>query len=313
MKNNSLFLLVAAVFAIVSCGAADLYAQKKVSQYRNGIYYSGQQRPVQAQPVKEYAEEIPAADVLVLGSDESYEERLKKFDSPVYVVNVEYTDLYPWWTLNFAWNSRAWRWYHSWYSRPYWSGSYWDPYYDPYWYPYWYPHISWHWNDYWWHYHHHHHFYPGYHPIYRPVHHPGHRPAIGPGRDVYYGKRDSAPSYRGNGRGPVVHGNNYPLSSSPGSIYRKPAQGKVNGTPASGGGQNVKGQQGSQSSGKPQYRRTVSDKGQQSGNTRSSSSGEYRRSSSSSSGSSGYSRSSGGSSGSSHRSSGSSGSSYRRR
>ena len=65
MKNNSLFLLVAAVFAIVSCGAADLYAQKKVSQYRNGIYYSGQQRPVQAQPVEEYAEELPAADVRI--------------------------------------------------------------------------------------------------------------------------------------------------------------------------------------------------------------------------------------------------------
>ena len=49
MKNNSLFLLVAALFAIVSCGAADLYAQKRVSQYRNGIYYSAPQ-PVQEQP-----------------------------------------------------------------------------------------------------------------------------------------------------------------------------------------------------------------------------------------------------------------------
>lgn len=300
MKNNSLFLLVAAVFAIVSCGAADLYAQKKVSQYRNGIYYSGQQRPVQEQPVQEYAEEVPAIDVPALGSDESYEERLRKFDSPVYVVNVEYTDLYPWWTLNFAWNSRSWGWYHSWYSRPYWGA--------PVWYSYWYPDSYWYWNDYWWHYHHRHHFYPAYYPVHRPVHHPAARP----GRDVYYGKRNNAPSYRSNGRGPVVQGGSYQSPSAPGSIYRKPAQGKVSGAPASGG-QNVKGQQGHQSSGKPQYRRTVSDKGQQNGNTRSSGSTEYRRSSSSSSGSSGYSRSSGGSSGSSHRSSGSSGSSYRRR
>ena len=117
MKNNSLFLLVAALFAIVSCGATDLYAQKRVSQYKNGIYYSSQQ-PVQNQPAQIYSEEVQAIDMPALGIDESYEERLRKFDSPVYIVNVEYADLYPWWTLNFAWNSRSWSWYHSWYSRP---------------------------------------------------------------------------------------------------------------------------------------------------------------------------------------------------
>ena len=61
MKNNSLFLLVAALFAIVSCGATDLYAQKRVSQYKNGIYYSSQQ-PVQNQPAQIYSEEVPAID-----------------------------------------------------------------------------------------------------------------------------------------------------------------------------------------------------------------------------------------------------------
>lgn len=302
MKNNSLFLLVAALFAIVSCGATDLYAQKRVSQYKNGIYYSSQQ-PVQNQPAQIYSEEVPAIDTPALGSDESYEERLRKFDSPVYTVNVEYTDLYPWWTLNFAWNSRSWRWYHSWYSRPYWG--------SPVWYSYWYPDSYWYWGDYWWHYPYRHHFYPAYYPVHRPIHHPVHRPASRPGRDVYYGKRNNGPSYINNGRGPVVHGGSQPASSVPGSIYRKPAQGKVNGT-AAGSGQNVKGQQGNSSSDKPQYRRTTTDKSQQNGNTRSSSSSEYRRSSSSSSSSSGQFRS-GGSTGGSHRSSGSSGSSYRRR
>ena len=307
MKNNSLFLLVAVLFAIVSCGAADLYAQKRVSQYRNGIYYSAQKQPVQEQPAQVYSENVTKIEVPALGSDESYEERLKKFDSPVYIVNVEYTDLYPWWSLNFAWNSRTWGWYHSWYSRPYWGG--------PVWYSYWYPGDYWYWGDYWWHYPYRHHFYPAYYPIHRPVYHPVHRPAVRPGRDVYYGKRDGTPSYRNNGRGYVVYGGSQPSSSAPGSIYRKPAQGKNSSTPAVNGSNNVKGQ-GNTSSGNHQYRRTTSDKNQQSGNTRSSSSSEYRRSSSSSSGSSGQYRSSGGNTGGSYRSSGSSGSSgssYRRR
>lgn len=303
MKNNSLFLLVAMLFAIVSCGAANLYAQKRVSHYRNGIYGSSQQRSEQVKPAQVYSEEVLAVDVPALGSDESYEERLKKFDSPVYIVNVEYTDLYPWWSLNFAWNYRTWGWYHSWYSRPYWR--------DPIWYSYWYPDSYWYWSDYWWHYHHHHHFYPAYYPVHRPIYHPAHRPATRPGRDIYYGKRDGAPSYRSSGRGPVVYGGSYPSSSANGSVYRRPASGKVNGAPAASGGQNVKGPQGNPASDKPQYRRTTSDKSHQPGNTRSSSS-EYRRSSSNSSSSSGQFRS-GGSTGGSYRNGGSSGSSYRRR
>lgn len=304
MKNNSLFLLVAMLFAIVSCGAADLYAQKRVSQYRNGIYYSAQQQSVKEQPAQVYSEETLAIEVPALGSDESYEERLKKFDSPVYIVNVEYTDLYPWWSLNFAWNSRNWGWYHSWYSRPYWGG--------PLWYSYWYPNSYWYWGDYWWHYPYHHHFYPAYYPVHYPSYHPGHHPAARPGRNVYYGKRDNAPSYISNGRGPVVYGGNHPASSVPGSIYRKPSQGKNSGIQSAGGSQNVKGQ-GNPSSGNHQYRRTTSDKSQHQDNTRSSSSGEYRRSNSSSSSYSGQYRSGGGNTGGSYRSSGSSGSSYRRR
>ena len=304
MKNNSLFLLVAALFAIVSCGATDLYAQKRVSQYKNGIYYSSQQ-PVQNQPAQIYSEEVQAIDMPALGIDESYEERLRKFDSPVYIVNVEYADLYPWWTLNFAWNSRSWSWYHSWYSRPYWASTVW--------YSYWYPDSYWYWADYWWHYPYRHHFNLAYYPVHRPIHHPVHRPTARPGRDVYYGKRDNAPSYRNNGKGSVVYGGSQPASSAPGSIYRKPGQGHNVGAQAASGGQNVKGQQGNQSSSKSQYRRTVSEKSQQNGDTRSGSSSEYRRSSSSSSSSSGYYRSGGGNNGGSHRSGGSSGSSYRRR
>ena len=40
MKNNNLFLLVAAVFALISCGTANRSAQYSGTQFRNSIYYT---------------------------------------------------------------------------------------------------------------------------------------------------------------------------------------------------------------------------------------------------------------------------------
>jgi hypothetical protein len=257
MKNSNLFLLVAALFAFVSCGTANLTAQWGASQYRNGIYYSTTASSnVQAAPVQQYVEYaqaqpeqvVPASVALAEG--ESYEERLRKFDSPVYVVNVEYVDLYPWWTLDFAWSSHSWRWYHSWYARPYWYDYHW---YNHHWYDhYWYGH---HWyHDYWYG---HHHWYPHYGHIHYPPHHRPHQPA----RPVYYGKRDYTPSYRDVNRGHVSTGSKSPMGNPSGSVTRRAAGTRsnsavVNGQPAGSQGQQGKqGQQGQQ--GQPQYRRTT--------------------------------------------------------
>ena len=336
MKNSNLFLLVAALFAFVSCGTANLTAQWGASQYRNGIYYSATAvSNVQAAPVQQYVEYaqtqpeqvVPAAVALAEG--ESYEERLRKFDSPVYVVNVEYVDPYPWWTLDFAWSSHSWRWYHSWYARPYWYDYHW---YNHHWYDhYWYGH---HWyHDHWYG---HHHWYPHYGHVHYPSHHRPHQPA----RPVYYGKRDYNPSYRDMNRGYVSSpgGSKSPMGTPSGSVTRRAAGTRSNSAVVNGQSAGSQGQQGKQGQqGQPQYRRTtgngtpekvkssateskkenVAPSGQQKKNQQteyrrsssSSQSQQYNRSSSYSSGRSSYGNSGGGSS----RSGGSSSSSYRRR
>ena len=259
MKNSNLFLLVAALFAFVSCGTANLTAQWGASQYRNGIYYSAAVASnVQAAPVQQYVEYAqvetePVAPVAVaLGAGESYEERLRKFDSPVYVVNVEYVDLYPWWTLDFAWNSHSWRWYHSWYARPYidwyWADSWW---YNRHWNShYWYDHY---WYDRHWYAHH-------WHPYYGHVHYPAHRPHQ-PARNVHYGKRDYTPSYRDVNRGTVSTGSKSPMGNPSGSVTRRAAGTRGNTAVVNGQQPVLKSQQGQQGKqgqqGQPQYRRTV--------------------------------------------------------
>ncbi len=326
MKNSNLFLLVAALFAFVSCGTANLTAQWGASQYRNGIYFSSsanvqtapaqvyQQQYAQAEPevtaVQEYV--APAAPALAAG--ESYEERLRKFDSPVYVINVDYVDLYPWWSMNFAWCGPGWRWHHSWYARPYWD-FYWA---DSWWHNhYWYGH---HWYDHYWH----NHFWPSYH---RPgYHHPHHRPH-GPVRDVYYGKRDYTTSYRDMNRRPVTVGSKSPMGTQYGSATRRGTDVRGNGAVMKGqpAGQPGKQTQQTQQT-RPQYRRTTDKSGstdvkksetEKTKATQSSSHNEYRRSSSSQqfnrSGSSAPTRSNYSSGGGGSRSGGSSSGSYRRR
>ena len=276
MKNSNLFLLVAALFAFVSCGTANLTAQWGASQYRNGIYYSATVASnVQTAPAQQYVEyaqvepEPVAPAAVALAAGESFEDRLRKFDSPVYVVNVEYVDLYPWWTLDFAWNSHSWRWYHSWYTRPYvdwyWADSWW---YNRHWYnSHWYNH---HWYDRYWYGHH-------WHPHYSPVHYPSHNRPHQPARNVYYGKRDYSPSYRDAGRGAVSTGSKSPMGNPSGSVTRRPADSRGNASAVKGQPAVQPGQQGQQGqngqngqNGQHQYRRTTGNSG--SGNVKSSAS-----------------------------------------
>lgn len=147
----------------------------------------------------------------IVDDTESYQARLRKFDSPTYTINIEtdYYNYYPWWDVRFSW-------YHSYYPYrygPYYFGSYYyspyyyDPYYysvydpffyDPFYYgyhyrPYYYPYYAWH-NPWWG---------PGYRPGYYPPHHPPHKPGVGPGpgakpstpNGIYYGKRNNSGRY----------------------------------------------------------------------------------------------------------------------
>lgn len=413
MKNNNLFLLIAAVFALISCGTANRSAQYNGTRFRNSIYYTPDNKNSLAYGQEQkYLQELqertsdaaesystresrraaaddtmtvyvgdnsevdiqyaPGTTYSIVDDQESYEARLRKFDSPYYTINIEFNDPYPWmdftygwytpfrgrWYPNwshpwysstYAWYGPAWDWhygvgwYNPWHYAPYWSWR--DPFFDPWW-----GYASWpgYWPGYWYgHYH-----WPGYWPGHHPGHHPGYHPGYGPGarpdhhRDVYYGKRNSTPSYRDNNRnsGTVANGNATGRPNT-GSVTRRPA----NVTPinsnngqhsanVSAGNRNERPQNAVQQGSGNQYRRVVPGQGSKgnanvstgnapkkngstynrtsSSQTRSSyssgNSSQSRSSSSYSSGSSSQSRSSY-SSGSRSTGSSSSGSSYRRR
>lgn len=404
MKNNNLFLLVAAVFALISCGTANRSAQYSGTQFRNSIYYTPDSRDPQiyAQEQKylqdlqertsdatgKYAREHnysttsdtrnvyvgennevdiayePGVTYSIMDDQESYEARLRKFDSPYYTINIEFHDPYPWfdyrygwytpyggrWYANwshpwyssyYSWYAPGWNWHWdwnwrwNWYHGPYWG--WYDPFYDPWW-----GHAYW--PGYW----------PGYHPGHWPGHHPGYHPGHGPGarpdhhRDIYYGKRNSSPTYRENGRGNVTATNgNAAGRPGTGSVTRRPANvtqiNNSNRRPemnADAGDRNQRPQNAVQNGGNNQYRRVVPGQGTKgnanvtSGNASKNNGSSYNRSNGSqtrssysrsssssqtrstySSGSSSQSRSSysSGSSGSRSTGSSSSGSSYRRR
>lgn len=274
MKNNNLFLLMAAVFALISCGTANRSAYYSGPQFRNSIYYTpgntGSQAYAQEQKHLQdlqertsnasgnYAMEqqysngqdtraiyvgdnnqvdiqyTPGTTYAIMDDQESYEARLRKFDSPFYTINIEINDPYPWWGYSYRWYNPYWSrwypgwrspWYGSWYSwyGPSWrwdwhySWGWYDPFYDPWW-----GHAYWpgHWPGYW----------PSHRPGYHPGHHPGHHPGAGPGarphdhREIYYGKRNSTPTYNGGGRGNSSVGNNY-VAGRPntGSVTRRPS------------------------------------------------------------------------------------------
>lgn len=265
MKNSNLFLLLASVFALASCGTYTYTAQQGGTQFRNSIYYTPgstdsreyvqeQQYMAQLQEKTSSAlqdaqtqsydastntmtvqvgdnnvvdiEYNPNVTYQIVDDRESYEARLRKFDSPTYTINIE-MGATPWWGLdwNTSWRWRtSWRWHNPWYypwSYP-WYGAwnspwyadymwgfhspYYDPFYDPFYHPFYSP---------WWVYHHHHHHYPGFHP----GHGPG-APSHGHGRDIHYGKRNDSPSYKD-----VRRGNSGSMAS--GAAAHKPTTGSV--------------------------------------------------------------------------------------
>ena len=283
MKNSNLFLLLAAVFALASCGTYTYTAQQGGSQFRNSIYYTpgstnSQEYIQEQQYMAELQEKTdgalqnvqtqsfdastntmtvqvgdnnvvdieynPNVTYRIVDDQESYEARLRKFDSPTYTINIEMGTT-PWWGLDwrtswygrhYSWYRSSWRWYNSWYfpwSHP-WYGAwnspwyadymwgfhtpYYDPFYDPFYSPWWghyygpgfyYP--NWHLG----YYPGHHHHYPGFHP----GHGPG-APSHGHGKDVRYGKRNDSPSYKD-----VRRGNSGSMAS--GAAANKPSTGSV--------------------------------------------------------------------------------------
>lgn len=259
MKNYKLFLIMIGAGSLLSCGT---YGSVSTSQsaFQNGIYYSPNDNKTEYIAQKEKGNQLnqlqkttyraigsntnnnqivetvyvgdtnqvdiqynPNVDYSIVDDDESYEARLRKFDSPTYTVNITLSDYWddsyynPWWGSNYGWYrpnwitwgsgwyNPYWGYYYSWYG-PRWGMSFgWDPWYygwnDP-WYYGW--HDPWRYNYYGW--------YdpwygggywgPGYNE--RP-HRPGYYPA--PDRDnrfrgQYYGRRESSPTYNpSSGRG----------------------------------------------------------------------------------------------------------------
>ena len=372
MKNSNLFLLMAAVFALASCGTYTHTAQQGGAQFRNSIYYTpgntNSQEYIQEQQyiakLQEKTGEAmqngqtqtydastntmtvqvgdnnvvdieynPNVTYQIVDDQESYEARLRKFDSPTYTINIEMATS-PWWGYDWrsTWYGRHYSlyrplrgWYGSWYSPWYypWYGAwnspwyadyawgFYDPFYDPFYNPWWnhyygpgfyYP--SWHLG-----------YYPGHHYPHHPGLHPGHGPGApshGHGKDVHYGKRNDTPSYKD-----VRKGNSGTMAS--GAAAHKPTTGSVTRRPQSATqDKNINATQNKQGSvnNNPDKKQTTTTNRNHNSNssnkgsyTRTTSSQQTRSNSSSYSQSSGY--SGGRSSGATHSSGG--GSSYRRR
>ena len=281
MKNNNLFILMAAVFALISCGTANRTAYYGGTQFRNSIYHTPNSTTSQEylqeqeylQNLQErttstvaqqggYSSYIPSTDTRtvyvgennevnidarpgvtykIVDDQESYEARLRKFDSPFYSINIDIYDPYPWygyryghyspywgswygnwgyrWYNHYGWHTPGWNWMWNWHYNwrwdPWYANSYWgwyDPFYDPWWGPSYWP-------GYYWPVHR-----PGIHPGHKPGHHPGAGPGAKPnhGREIYYGKRNSSPSYNNANRNNGTNGN---VAGRPntGSVTRKPA------------------------------------------------------------------------------------------
>ena len=370
MKNSNLFLLMAAVFALASCGTYTHTAQQGGAQFRNSIYYTPgntnsqeyvQQQQYIAQLQEKTGETLqnvqtqtydastntmtvqvgdnnvvdieynPNVTYQIVDDQESYEARLRKFDSPTYTINIE-MGTSPWWGFDWrsSWYGRhyslyrpSWGWYSSWYSPWYypWYGAwnspwyadfawgFYDPFYDPFYSPWWnhyygpgFYHPSWHLG-----------YYPGHHHHHHPGLHPGHGPgAPTHGKDVHYGKRNDSPSYKD-----VRKGNSGTMAS--GAAAHKPTTGSVTRRPQSATqNKNMSAAQNKQGSvnNNPDKKQN-STAGRNNNSSSSSNRGSYTRTtqqqtrSNSSSYSQGSSYSGGRSSGNTHSSGG--GSSYRRR
>ena len=116
MKNRSLFVLLAAVLPLFSCGTVGYTSMQGGGQFKNSIYYTPgsrssavqiaqQEEPAAVQQTQQgpasdtrtvyvgEANEVninyePGASYTIMEDDESYAARLRKFDSPTYTVNI---------------------------------------------------------------------------------------------------------------------------------------------------------------------------------------------------------------------------------
>ena len=223
MRRKLLYCLALTVMALSMSSCGVYYTTSYSTSPRvDGIYY----RPTTASriavvestvpqynetPVEAYFETDPETGRIYLAEGISYEELLRKFDSPTYTVNINYGGWYdpwynPWWG---SWRYRSRYHYYSPYYSGYWYSSWYDPwYYDSYcwsrgyYYGGWYSTYSWYDPWYWgspycyhyyhhpYHYHHHHHY--GHHHNdpghYGGHHHSNYRPG------TVYGHRSAANS-----------------------------------------------------------------------------------------------------------------------
>lgn len=345
MKNNILLVSLACSLILFSCGTLTRTAQNTQPGFVNSIYFTpdqaeelayNQSKAELAQMQNEttsflngrkqtiYVGDTNVVDIAynpnltysIVDDDESYEARLRKFDSPVYTVNIEMDNHYSYIWHN-PWFRHGYGWYDPWYATSWYSPyhgwcnpwhyghsfGWYDPWYTTSWYS---PYYGWYDP---WHYSH----------VWYPAPFPNHSQ---PHRDIYYGHRGSSPSYnantgrggssynrnmanvsqiRGNGtrqQNTVKASNSQPASSRPsqGSMYRRSASQNTRSSASSSSQQNVEYRSGSHNQNSNSHYRNTN----------------YNRGNSSNSYGSAPVRSSGGSSGSYSNQRTGSGSSYRR-
>lgn len=227
MKNNILLVLMAGALFLCSCGTMTKTAQNTQTGFVNSIYYApdkgeelayNQSKEELAQIQNETTSFLdgrnqtiyvgdtnvvtidynPEYTYSIVDDQESYEARLRKFDSPVYTVNIEWNPSYnyDWYNWNRWYTHSHWGWYNPWYRYSSWHNpwyygygygyglglGWYDPWYTTSWYS---PYYGWY--DPWWGH--------GWAPAPFPNHSQPHN-------NIYYGHRNSSPSYNATaGRG----------------------------------------------------------------------------------------------------------------
>ncbi len=220
MKNNIIFILIAGSIFLFSCGTMNKTSYTS-SNFVNGIYYNPEEEAAESYSLsKAELENLSKETALYLDTrpNEKPGDTLFNQSYETYVsLNLDY--IHPEW---YTWYQPAWSTYRTAWHNPYWGFYYsgWDPYYWNRWNSWngvyswsnWYSwnswygwsiggwhnrwHLGWHlgWYDPWWDFppYYAHHYWPWHRPGYNPPLH-GHNP-----RDIYYGPRNSSPSYRAN-------------------------------------------------------------------------------------------------------------------
>ena len=277
MKNNALLLATAGLFTLVSCGTNSytanngggytnsIYYSAGSGAENNNVSDNSDSRQLQSRTNAAFnsgsrnifssngsnridtvyvgdtnvvnIQYDPNVDYAVADNTESYEERLRKFDSPTYTINIEFNDPWeygyynPFWSYNCGWyRPYGITWGLGWYN-PWWGTYYSDIYWGNPWFGFgwnlgwgWSAGLYWDWN-------------PWYYD--RWYGRPGWDYGLGydRGRGRYYGSRNGAAPDRGvqmygGNRGGGGNINNRPSNSqrASGSSYRKdPSMGQLRG------------------------------------------------------------------------------------